>query len=235
MKADAPADPAPLNPRSLLARTPLFAALPETDLAALAARAQERRMHRGETLFQRGDPGSAMLAILAGEVRISLAAAAGREQVLRVLRAGEVFGEIALLDGRPRSADAVALTSGRLLVLERRHLLARLQADAALALRIIAILCERLRATDAQLGAMLFHDAETRLAATLLSLSQVHRQRRVDVTQSMLGEIVGASRETVNRKLRGWEQSGVVTLSPGRIVLRDPKALAALLPEASGA
>jgi len=233
MESLAPDQSKRLDRARLLARSPLFGLLPEATLGALAAHAQERRMQRGETLFQRGDPGSTMLIILAGEVRISLPAAAGQDQVVRILKPGEVFGEIALLDGHPRSADAVALTNGRLLVLERRYLLARVEADNTLALRLIAIICERLRTTSALLEAMLFHDTATRLAASLLNLTQAHGQSRVDITQSTLGEIVGASRETVNRKLRGWEQSGLIALSPGRIVVRDPQALAALLPEAT--
>lgn len=217
----------------LLARAPLFASLPETTLGALAAYARERRIRRGQILFQRGDPGSTMLLIVSGEVRISLPAVTGRDQVLRIFTAGEVFGEIALLDGRPRTADGVALTNCTLLVLERRNLLAQLATDSDLALRIFGIICDRLRATSAQLEALLFHDTGTRLAASLLNLSRAHGQPRVDLTQTMLGEIVGASRETVNRKLREWEQAGLVALSPGRIIIKDRPALAALLPEAS--
>jgi len=189
-------------------------------------------MDRGETLFRRGDPGSGMLAILAGEVRIALASATGREQVLRILKPGEVFGEIALLDGRPRTADATALTNGRLLVLERRDLLARMEADASLALRIIGMLCDRLRTTSRQLETLLFHDISARLADTLLHLASGRPTPRVDLTQSALGEIVGATRETVNKKLREWEVAGHVELTPGRVILRDAAALAALLPDA---
>jgi len=216
----------------VLSANKLFGGLPLPDLEALAARTQERPMRRGETLFRRGDPGSGMLAILAGEVRITLASAGGREQVLRILRPGEVFGEIALLDGRPRTADATALTNGRLLLLDRRDLLARLEADSGLALRIIGMLCDRLRTTSRQLETLLFHDISTRLADTLLHLASGRPTPRVDITQSALGEIVGATRETVNKKLREWELAGHVELTPGRVILRDARALAALLPDA---
>jgi CRP/FNR family transcriptional regulator, cyclic AMP receptor protein len=216
-----------------LARTSLFGSLPEESLVGLAAHAQERRLLRGETLFQRGDPGDTMLVILAGEVRLCLPGAAGRDQVLRIQKAGDVFGEIALLDGGPRTADAVALTNCRLLVLERRYLLSQLEKDSALALSLIKFVCNRLRSADTQIDAMAFDAVGTRLAASLLNLSEAHGQKRVDITQSALGEIVGASRETVNRKLREWEEAGLVALSPGRIVVRDSQRLAALLPEAS--
>jgi CRP/FNR family transcriptional regulator, cyclic AMP receptor protein len=217
----------------LLARTSLFGSLPEESLVALAAHAQERRVLRGETLFQRGDPGDTMLVILAGEVRLSLPGAAGRDQVLRILKAGDVFGEIAMLDGGPRTADAGALTNCRLLILERRYLLSQLEKDSALALSLIKFVCNRLRSADTQIDTMAFDDVGTRLAASLLNLAQAQSQKRVDVTQSALGELVGASRETVNRKLREWEQAGLVALSPGRIVICDAQRLAALLPEGS--
>lgn len=225
----------PASRARLLAAAPIFAGLPAADIEALAAGARERPMQRGETLFRRGDPGSFMLAVLAGEVRIALTGAGGRDQVLRLLKPGEVFGEFALLDGQPRSADAVATTNGRLMVLDRREMLARMRADPELALRILVMLCARLRATSAQLEAMLFHDAATRLAATVLRLAAGHAGARVDITQANLGEIVGTTRETVNKKLRDWEQAGWVALTPGRITVRDAAALRVLLPEAAAA
>jgi CRP/FNR family transcriptional regulator, cyclic AMP receptor protein len=224
----------PLSDRvRLLARTSLFGSLPEESLTALAAHAQERCVLRGDTLFQRGDPGDTMLVILVGEVRLSLPGAAGRDQVLRILKAGDVFGEIALLDGGPRTADAVALTNCRLLVLERRYLLSQLEKDGTLALPLIKFVCDRLRAADAQIDAMAFQGVGTRLAASLLGFVQAQSHKRVDITQSALGDVVGASRETVNRKLREWEEAGLVALSPGRIVVHDAQRLAALLPEGS--
>ena len=213
-----------------LSKTPLFSNLEPEELEALAARAQERPMRAGEMLFRRTDPGSSMVAILAGEVRIALPGSDGRDQVLQVLRAGDVFGEVALLDGGTRTADAVALTNGRLLVVERRDLLQMLQEDQALALRIIILLCDRLRATNWLLEAMLFHDAAARLATTLLMLATDRPGMRLDVTQRTLGEMVGAARETVNKKLREWQAAGILTLEPGRVTVVDPEALQRLAP-----
>ncbi|MEJ1975241.1 MAG: Crp/Fnr family transcriptional regulator [Acetobacteraceae bacterium] len=122
--------------------------------------------------------------------------------MLHVIRAGEVFGEIAMLDGGNRTADAVAETNGRLLVVERRDLLHMLQEEPQLALRIIVLLCERLRRTNWLLEAMLFHDAAARLASTLLMLTCGRPGMRLDITQRVLGEMVGSARETVNKKLR---------------------------------
>jgi CRP-like cAMP-binding protein len=216
----------------VLAAAPLFAGAPASDLAALARCAHPRAMRRGEVLFHRGDLGSSMMFVLAGQVRISFTSIAGQDRVVRIFGPGDVFGEIALLDGGVRTADAIAVTNGSLLVLERQDLLARLQSDTRLALRIVLVLCQRLRSTTSQLEAMLFHDASTRLAATVLRLTQGMQQQRVDVTQSVLAEMVGVARETVNKRLRDWERAGFVDLTPGRIIVRDRKALSVLLTEA---
>jgi CRP/FNR family transcriptional regulator, cyclic AMP receptor protein len=230
---DRPADSAPLSEKArFLSKTPLFSNLEPEEIEALAGHAQERPMRAGEVLFRRTESGSSMIAILAGEVRIALPGADGRDQVLRVLRAGDVFGEVALLDGGTRTADAVALTNGRLLIVERRDLLQMLQDDQALALRIIILLCNRLRATNWLLEAMLFHDAAARLATTLLMLAADRPGMRLDVTQRTLGEMVGSARETVNKKLREWQAAGILTLEPGRITVRDREALERLAPGA---
>jgi CRP/FNR family cyclic AMP-dependent transcriptional regulator len=228
---DRQADSSALSEKArFLSKTPLFSNLEPEDLEALAGRAQERPMRAGEMLFRRTEPGSSMIAILAGEVRIALPGTDGRDQVLRVLQAGDVFGEVALLDGGTRTADAVAQTNGRLLIVERRDLLQMLQEDQALALRIIILLCDRLRATNWLLEAMLFHDAAARLATTLLMLSANRPGMRLDVTQRTLGEMVGSARETVNKKLREWQGAGILALEPGRITVLDREALQRLAP-----
>ncbi|MHB1305228.1 MAG: Crp/Fnr family transcriptional regulator [Acidiphilium sp.] len=215
--------------RRLLARIPLFAPFTDTDLDALLSCAHERPMRAGETLFQRGDPGVSMMAILAGEVRIVLPGVAGNDQDLNVLGPGAVFGEIALFDGKTRSADAVAATNGRLLVIERAATLRLMERDPAFARRVIEIVCLRLRATLAQLDSMVFQDVGQRIAAFLLQRHEERGLSHVDITQSALGRIVGSARETVNRRLRDLEAQGLIALSPGRIVIRDPARLTRLL------
>jgi CRP-like cAMP-binding protein len=217
----------------ILSASSLFAGVPAADLATLARCTRARPMRQGEILFHRGDPGSSMMVILAGQVRIGLSSIAGQDRVVRIFGPGDVFGEIALLDGGARTADAMALTNGKLLVLERQDFLSQMQNDARLASRIVLVLCRRLRSTTTQLEAMLFLDASTRLAATLLSLTQ--SQQRVDVTQSALAEMVGVARETVNKRLREWERTGLVALTPGRIIVRDRTALSAILTQAGTA
>ena len=214
-----------------LAAVPLLAPLPAAELEALARLAHERTAAKGEWLFRRGDPGDYLLVVLAGELRVSVSGVDGREQILRSLGPGDVVGEIALLDGSSRSADAVAVTRVRLLVVDRRSVLQEVARNGEFALALMRLLCVRLRATSSALEAMLFHDSATRLAAALLQLSGGREGARVDLTQNQLGEIVGAARETVNKKLRAWEKEGVVTLSPGRIIVKSLAKLTALLPD----
>ena len=182
-------------------------------------------MRKGDTLFHRGDIGSAMFVIVAGQVRIVLPGGEGREQVLRVFYPGEVLGELALLDGGRRTADAIAGTNGNLLVIERRDLMPLLRADPALSLAVLTILSARLRATSSLLEAMLFHDTTARLASTLLALSQHHPASQIDITQGALGERIGAARETVNKKLREWQADTIIALEPGRITVLDKAEL----------
>lgn len=186
-------------------------------------------MRRDQVLFQRGDAGSSMMAVLEGEVRVELRDLAGANHVVRVLRRGEVFGELALFDGKPRSADVVAATNGRLLIIERAAVLGLLEADAGFAIRVLGVLCDRLRTTTAQLEAIRFQDAGQRICKALLQLAVETGQQRLDITQTALAELVGAARETVNRRLAELEEAGALARAPGRITLLDAAMLEARL------
>ena len=220
--------PAPSERARLLGHLALFRAMPPDQLALFADKAKQRAMRVGEVLFRRGEAGTTMLVILAGQVRIALPSREGREQVLRVLQPGDVVGEMALLDGGDRTADAVAETNGRLLVIERRDLIEALRTSPELCLAVVATLSERLRRTNALLESMLFQDAAGRLASALLTLTDGQKTRRLDITQGALGERIGAARETVNKRLREWQASGVIALEPGRVTVLDLPALTRL-------
>ena len=219
------------NPADLLAAVPLFAQASPAALAALAACCRDRSLREKEVLFRRGEPGSTLLVIVAGEIRVTRVGAAGKEQVLRIMRRGDVFGEIAVLDGRARTADAVAETNATLLELERRDVARIMQTDHGLTLGAIALLCDRLRSTDQRLEALLFHDTAARLATTLLALAGERAGGRIDLTQQALGDMAGATRETTNKKLREWQAAGVLALEPGRVRVLDTAALRAVIPD----
>jgi CRP-like cAMP-binding protein len=208
-----------------LGASSLFSALPETAVKTLAAAMTERQVECGAKIFLQSDPGTALYAVLAGQVRIVVGGADGREHVLRIAGPGEVFGEISVLDSQPRTADAVAATRCRLLVLERRSLLALMAEQPAIALNLIGVLCEKLRATSAQVESLLFQGLPQRLANVLLDLVAARRGNTIDITQSELGQLTGVTREWVNKKLRAWQAAGLVALQPGRVAVLQPDLL----------
>lgn len=220
--------------REIFAGHWLFQGLAPDAIAALVARTRLQRARRGKTIFRKGSEGTAMMAVLQGSVKICVASAKGREAVLNIIGAGQVFGEIALLDGGPRTADAVAQTDCDLLVLERRDLLPVLRANPDMALRIMAVLCRRLRRTSEQVEDAFFLDLPQRLAKTLLRLAAESAQEggapadddaAIAITQRQLGEITGASRESVNKQMKAWEAAGLIRLAKAHVEVVDPAAL----------
>ncbi len=207
--------------------------LPADDLARLEAFARSRRFKAREPVFMKGDPASGMMAVVAGRVRISSYSADGREVVLNVINPGEVFGEIALIDGGERTADAVAMEDTELLVLERRDFLPFLERNPELCIKLLKVMCHRLRRTSEQLEDFSFLDLRTRLAKRLLDLADAHGEEdgnggihiALSLSQRVLGAMMGTSREAVNKQLRAWEDEGLITLRRGSITLRDADQL----------
>jgi CRP/FNR family cyclic AMP-dependent transcriptional regulator len=207
----------------------LFSAIPAGEQGRILALAWERSVQRGQIIFQKGDTDSSMMAVLRGSVRISSGSADGKEVIFNIIRVGEVFGEIALLDGRPRSADATAIEDSTLLVIERRHFLPFLLANQDLVLRMLAVLCQRLRQTSDALGEMVTLDLPGRLARLLVRLADDHgsvtpQGTRIDfkLSQRDIGTRVASSRETVNKQLQVWRDAGWLSLDHGYITLREP-------------
>lgn len=206
--------------------------------ARLFAGAQERRYKNGQLIFQRGDEGGSMMAVVEGRVRISIASEDGREIVLSIVEPGGVFGEIALLDGRGRTADAYTMGETRLQVLHLRDAIPILERDGKLAVRLLQLLCERVRHANEICESVVFLDLPTRLARLLLQLDRTHGQpvpggRRIGIrlSQAEMGNLVASSRETVNKQLKQWEAEGVLALDHGHVVLKRHGALADYAPD----
>ena len=218
--------------RMALLASPLFAAMRAEELDEILKFASERRVARGQMILQRGDPGSSMMAVLRGRVRISSVSGEGKELTLNVINPGEIFGEIALLDGEPRSADAFAIDDTTLLVVERRHFLPFLRRNEDLFLRLLSVLCGRLRRTSIALEEIALFDLPVRLARVLLKLGADYGRpatsgTRIDLklSQRDLSNLVASSRESVNKQLRAWRETGVVDVDDGFIVLLRPNEL----------
>jgi len=185
-----------------------------------------------ESIFLMGDAGTSMMLVQAGEVRISRPSPGGRMMILNELKPGAVFGEIALLDGGERSADATAITNCKLLVFERRVFVTLLENNWPLAEALLRLICGRLRNADERVADLAFFDLPGRLAKELLARARSGPSggpARVADTQSILAALVGGSRETVNRCLRNWQKGGLIAIADGRITLLDPTGLARII------
>ena len=222
--------------RSTLLVSRLFKAMRPGELDTVLAMAVDRPVRRGQTIFLKGDAGSSMMAVLSGRVRIGLIAADGKEITLNSIGPGEVFGEIALLDGKPRSADATAAEDGTLLVLERREVLPFLLANPDLMLRLLMVLCDRLRQTSVALEDIALFDLPGRLARVVLKLADDYGRKtesgvRIEIrlSQKEISTLVAASRESVNKQLGAWRTQGVLGSEGGCLLLRDRAVLEALV------
>ena len=222
--------------RQILRRSRLFERLGDSEIDAILAHATVARQAEGDQIFAKGDPGNSMMAVLKGRVVISAPSPDGRQVVLTVMREGDVFGEIALLDGNERTADATAAIDCELLVVPRRSLLALLERRPDLCIDLLIVLCERLRRTNEQVEDLAFLDLEARIAKVLVRLTEESggedrsstKPVGVKISQRALGELVGGSRESVNKHLQDWKRSGIIAIEKGAIVIRDLGALEAL-------
>lgn len=218
----------------------LFAGLDPAALEALAGLAQRRQWQTGETLFQRGDPGDWMLALAEGRVKLTLTTPSGRELTLRLAEAGDTLGEFALVDGEPRSADATALEPCSGWVLDRLRFAVMAEAHPALGLSVARYFSRRLRATTEQLEGIALYQLEARLARFLLfTLRQLNgpdlppeAALRLEISQSELAAVLGASRPKVNRALQSLQEQGAIRREGEVWQLDLPALRAAADPEA---
>lgn len=212
---------------------PIFSVLDAPSLAQLAAAMTRKSWPSGSTIFLRGDGDTHLLALLSGKVRLSLGTPQGKELVLRHLGAGEILGEMALLDGRPRSADATAVGQVTALVLrsDRFHQIAL--ANPAISLALARYLCGLLRDTNTQMESIALYEMPARLVRFLLfTLRQVHGDAlpdqatvRLGFSQSELASIIGATRPKVNRALQDIIATGALRRDGDALVCDVPALL----------
>jgi len=227
--------PQPFDKRAVLRDHPLFGGLDSGVIDRLAAYAHTKSVPAGTPIFAKGDPGTSLFAVCTGTVKISNQSHGGKDAVFNLINAGEIFGEIALLDGQPRTAEAIALSDCELMVIDRRDFVPLVKSEPEMALKLIEVLCGRLRRTSEQVEDVIFLDLPTRLAKTLLSLAKHSKASsqgsKVMITQREIGQIIGMSRESTNKQLRMWEEKNWVRLERGGLVLLDPSALEGIAAE----
>ena len=225
--------PRAIEGRALLERIPVFAGLSRRDLDLLHGITGTRRLRAREVLFRKGDEGATLYGVMRGRLRV-FSGADAKEVILNFLDPGEVFGEIALLDAQPRSATIAAVEPVELLTLQRRDFLPFIEQHPKVAIQLATALAQRLRTlSDAVEDAMLL-SIPGRLAKKLLALAQSYGKpaaggTRIDLKlpQHQLGELVGATRESVNKHMRAWTAAGVIRVERGFITLLDEEALEA--------
>ena len=213
---------------TLLASVPLFASLKPHHLSELASKLTLRNYRRGATIFHKDDPGSTLYIIKTGQVKISAPSPEGEEAILAILTDGDFFGELSILDGKPRSATATAMETTSAFTLNRSDFLDVIHTKPELAIEILAALSERLRRTNLLLEDAFFLDMPGRLARQLLELAERHGLEtdtglKIDMrlTQHDLASAIGASRESVNRLLGQFQDQGLIAIDKKHIyVLR---------------
>lgn len=218
----------------------MFDGLEDATLACIAGAAMPREWPAGTMLFQRGDAGDYLVAIRTGRVRLSIGSAQGRELILRHANPGDLLGELALFDAAPRSADATAAVATSGYVLHRAGFLAVADAAPALMQSVTRYLCTRLRETTDQMEGIALYPLEARLARFFLfTLRQVHGadmppdpSLRLDITQSEMAAVLGASRPKVNRALHALRDAGAVVRQGDVLLCRVDSLLRLSEPEA---
>jgi CRP/FNR family transcriptional regulator, cyclic AMP receptor protein len=208
---------------SVLRKHPIFCDLEPEALDQLCRYAKHATLKRGATIFSKGDPGTSLIAVVSGTVKISISSAEGRSAILNLIGAGEIFGEVALLDGLARTADATANTNCEIFVIDRRDFIPFVRSQPALAMKLIELLCTRLRWTSDQVEEVILQNLPGRLASALLRLTEKHKLapggRAIAITQQEISEMVGMTRESINKQLRVWAARNWVRLEHGAIVV----------------
>lgn len=218
-----------------LAAIPFFAGLDRDALERLNGSMRSRRFRRGEVIFHLGDPGDALFVIISGDVKISLPSETGEEAILATLGSGAVFGELALLDGAPRSASATALTATETVVLPRDRFRDLIATEAGVRDALLASIAGELRRLTTHVEELHFLDITGRLAARLVRLAQDGGTRtpdggirlRKNLTQGDLAAMVGCTRQSVNKLLGQFTDDGMIRLEREGIVVTDMDGLTA--------
>ena len=217
---------------SIVRHAPLFTALDDAAAAALRASMETVRLPKGSTLFSEGDDGDHLYVIVEGKLKLGTSSGDGRENLLSILGPGEMFGELSLFDAGPRTSTATAVTDVRLLSLGHKQVIPWITAHPQVALDLLERLAQRLRRTNEVVGDLVFSDVPGRVAKALLDLGErfgkvtdeglyVHH----DLTQEELAQLVGASRETVNKALADFASRNWIRLEGRAVLIIDTERL----------
>jgi CRP/FNR family transcriptional regulator, cyclic AMP receptor protein len=210
-----------------LATVPLFSGLDRIELQRFGEMTREKFYPRGSVILFENDPGDSLFVVRQGRVKVVLIGEDGREVILGVLGVGEHFGELALIDDRPRSAHVIAMDDSHLLVLRREDFRRRFESSPAVAWSLLTELSRRLRRADEKIGGLVLLDVPGRIARLLLDLAEEAQSNTIDkpLTHQTIAQMIGASRETVSRAMKDFQDANWVMIERRRITLADRNAL----------
>jgi CRP-like cAMP-binding protein len=220
-----------MTPQELLRLHPFFSALPQSDVDTLLKHARRRRIAAGRVVFNKDDSGDGLYGILSGCIAFTVDSEDGRALTLSFLGPGAFFGEIALLDGKGRTAAAQAREASELLFIARREFLPFARVRPETLLHIIEVLCGRLRRSTEYIADTAFLDLSHRLAKLLVVMvdGDAHQQPRLKISHAELASLLGVSRERVSRQLAAWGSKGIIAQGRSRFIVRDRRALEQLV------
>jgi CRP/FNR family transcriptional regulator, cyclic AMP receptor protein len=226
----------PITAKTVVERDRLFRGLPQATLARIAALGARRVYDQGAIIFMRGDPGDSLCGVASGRVRISTSLPTGKEVFLNIMEPGDCFGEIALLDGQPRTATATAMIRTELIIFKREQFLALLSTEPQLAAHLIGLLCRRVRWTAQLMEDSALLSVPARMAKRLLSLTQLNGAHtptgtKLALSQEELAQFLGVSRQIVNQHLQVWKAHGWILSGRGHLTIRSASSLEALVRE----
>jgi len=210
-----------------LGTVPLFAGLDVSELQNFAELTREKSYPRGSVILFENDPGDSLFVVRAGRVKVVLIGEDGREVILGVLGIGQHFGELALIDEQPRSAHVIAMEDATLIVLRREDFRKRVESSPSVAWQLLAELSRRLRRADDKIGGLVLLDVPGRIARLLLDLSEESGSNEIEksLTHQTIAQMIGASRETVSRAMKEFQDSGWIAVERRRISLANRPAL----------
>ena len=218
--------------QELLNQIPLFRELSDQDLDRLSLAIRRLSLKKGAVLFRKGDEGTSLYIVKQGKIKIVLPSRLGDEVIVTIFSEGDFFGELSLFDGQPRSADALSLEPSEIYILNRSDFLAFLQSNITAMKSILSQLAKRLRDTDDFLEDTCFLSVSARLAKKLVSLTTAYGRNEGDhihidliLTQKELGDMVGSTRESINKALKTLRENGLITLKENRILVTDIEGL----------
>jgi len=210
-----------------LATVPLFGGLDRIELQRFGELTREKFYPRGSVILFENDPGDSLFVVRQGRVKVVLIGEDGREVILGVLGVSEHFGELALIDDRPRSAHVIAMEDSSLLVLRRDDFRRRVESSPAVAWSLLTELSRRLRRADEKIGGLVLLDVPGRIARLLLDLAEEAGANTIEkaLTHQTIAQMIGASRETVSRAMKDFQDANWVSVERRRITLADRAAL----------